>query len=197
MSIEFNHTLVHAKDTWAAAREVGRVLGLAEPSSYGPFAVLQFDNGATLDFIEDTGEIKAQHYAFLVGEDDFDAIWDRLKEQGRQWWADPHKRRPGRSTTRTAAAASTGKDPTATGWRSSPARMAAGAEGPDPVPAAAEDPRLFRYQHEDLQSRPWPPSGGWPQCLRWGLCPDGTRDVTRRQHITRDNPFVPFSCHSC
>ena len=72
-----------------------RVLGLAEPSSYGPFAVLQFDNGTTLDFIEDTGEIKAQHYAFLVGEDDFDAIWDRLKEQGRQWWADPHKRKPG------------------------------------------------------------------------------------------------------
>ena len=90
MSIEFNHTLVHAKDTWAAAREVGGVLGLAEPSSYGPCAVLQFDNGATLDFIEDTGEIRAQHYAFLVGEDDFDAIWDRLKAQGHQWWADPH-----------------------------------------------------------------------------------------------------------
>ena len=95
VSIEFNHTLVHAKDTWAAAREVGGLLGLAEPTSYGPFAVLQFDNGATLDFIEDTGEIKAQHYAFLVGEDDFDAIWDRLKEQGRQWWADPYKRQPG------------------------------------------------------------------------------------------------------
>ena len=94
MSIEFNHTLVHAKDTWAAAREVGHLLGLAEPSSYGPFAVLQFDNGTTLDFIEDTGEIKAQHYAFLVGEDDFDAIGDRLKEQGHQWWADPHQRRP-------------------------------------------------------------------------------------------------------
>jgi hypothetical protein len=40
MSIEINHALVHAKDSWAAAREVGRVLGRAEPSSYGPFAVL-------------------------------------------------------------------------------------------------------------------------------------------------------------
>jgi hypothetical protein len=95
VSIEFNHTLVHAKDIWAAALDVGGLLGLAEPTSYGPFAVLQFDNGTTLDFIEDTGDIKAQHYAFLVGEDDFDAIWDRLKEQRRQWWADPHKRRPG------------------------------------------------------------------------------------------------------
>jgi catechol 2,3-dioxygenase-like lactoylglutathione lyase family enzyme len=95
MSIDFNHTLVHAKDTWAAAREVGGVLGLPEPTSYGPFAVLLFDNGASLDFIEDTSEIKAQHYAFLVGEDDFDAIWSRIKEQGRQFWADPHKRNAG------------------------------------------------------------------------------------------------------
>ena len=95
MSIEFNHPLVHAKDTWAAAREVAGVLGLAEPTSYGPFAVIQFDNGATLDFIEDTAEIKAQHYAFLVGEDDFDAIWARIKAQDRQFWADPHKRAAG------------------------------------------------------------------------------------------------------
>jgi catechol 2,3-dioxygenase-like lactoylglutathione lyase family enzyme len=71
------------------------VLGLPEPSAYGPFAVLRFDNGVTLDFIEDSGEITAQHYAFLVGEGDFDVIWDRLKAGGRQWWADPHKRRPG------------------------------------------------------------------------------------------------------
>ena len=100
MTIDFNHTLVHAKDTWAAAREVAGVLGLAEPTSYGPFAVLQFDNGATLDFIEDTAEIKAQHYAFLVGEDDFDAIWARIKEQDRQFWADPHKRTAGRDQPR-------------------------------------------------------------------------------------------------
>ena len=95
MSIEFNHTLVHAKDIWAAAREVGGILGLAEPSSYGPFAVLQFDNGTTLDFIEDIGEIKAQHYAFLVGEDDFDVIFGRIRERGMEHWADPGQSRPG------------------------------------------------------------------------------------------------------
>ncbi len=100
MSVELNHTLVHSKDTWAAAREVAGVLGLAEPTSYGPFAVLQLDNGASLDFIEDTGEIQAQHYAFLVGEDDFDAIWGRIREQGRQFWADPFKRQPGRDQPR-------------------------------------------------------------------------------------------------
>lgn len=95
MSVEFNHTLVHSRDAWKAARDVAGVLGLAEPSPYGPFAVVQFDNGATLDFVEDRGEFRGQHYAFLVEEDDFDAIWGRLKGQGRQWWADPYKRRPG------------------------------------------------------------------------------------------------------
>jgi len=95
MSIELNHTLVHARDIWTASREVAAVLGRPDPTSYGPFAVLELDNGASLDFIEDAGEIQAQHYAFLVGEDDFDAVWRRLREQGRQWWADPHRRHPG------------------------------------------------------------------------------------------------------
>jgi hypothetical protein len=95
MTVELNHTLVHVRDTWSAARDVADVLGLPEPTAYGPFAVLQLDNGASLDFLEDTGAISAQHYAFLVGEDDFDAIWDRIREQGRQFWADPFKQHPG------------------------------------------------------------------------------------------------------
>jgi len=95
VSVELNHTLVHSRDIWAAARDVAGVLGLPEPASYGPFAVLQLDNGASLDFIEDTGDIQAQHYAFLVAEEDFDSIWGRIREQGRQFWADPHQHRPG------------------------------------------------------------------------------------------------------
>ena len=95
MSVELNHTLVHVRDIWTAAREVADVLGLPEPSAYGPFAVVQLDNGASLDFLEDDGEIQPQHYAFLVGESEFDRIWTRIREQGRQFWADPFRRRPG------------------------------------------------------------------------------------------------------
>ena len=94
-SIELNHTLVHARDPCAAARDVAEVLGRAAPRAYGPFAVLELDNGASLDFIRDDGDVHPQHYAFLVGEEDFDAIWSRLREAGRSWWADPHRRRPG------------------------------------------------------------------------------------------------------
>jgi hypothetical protein len=95
MTVELNHTLVHVRDIWSAARQVAGVLGLPEPTSYGPFAVLQFDNGASLDFLADGGEIQPQHYAFLVGEEDFDAIWNRIRKQGRTVWADPFKQRPG------------------------------------------------------------------------------------------------------
>jgi catechol 2,3-dioxygenase-like lactoylglutathione lyase family enzyme len=92
MSIELNHTIVHVKDRWVASREVGHVLGLPEATSYGPFAELALDNGVSLDFMDSAAEIHAQHYAFLVGEDDFDAILGRLRDDGREWWADPFKR---------------------------------------------------------------------------------------------------------
>ena len=95
MTIELNHTIVHTKDRWAAAGDVAAVLGRAAPTAYGPFAVLELDNGVSLDFMEVDGEVHAQHYAFLVGEEEFDAVQARLRDAGRSWWADPHKRSPG------------------------------------------------------------------------------------------------------
>jgi hypothetical protein len=95
LTVELNHTLVHCRDIWSAAREVASVLGRPEPTSYGPFAVLLLDNGASLDFMADSGTIQGQHYAFLVGEEEFDAIWGRIRQQGREFWADPFQQRPG------------------------------------------------------------------------------------------------------
>jgi hypothetical protein len=95
VNVELNHTIVNVEDRWAAARDVAAVLGRAEPTAYGPFAVVELDNGASLDFIDDDGDIRPQHYAFLVGEPEFDAVLSRLREAGRTWWADPWKRQPG------------------------------------------------------------------------------------------------------
>jgi hypothetical protein len=36
-----------------------------------------------------------QHYAFLISEADFDAVFGRIQEQGIQYWADPRHSRPG------------------------------------------------------------------------------------------------------
>jgi hypothetical protein len=44
--------------------------------------------------MDSEGEIHGQHYAFLVSEEDFDFILGRLRDAGRQWWADPFKGKP-------------------------------------------------------------------------------------------------------
>lgn len=96
MSVELNHTIVHGRDARAAAAFFAEVLGLAPPRRFGPFSVVDLANGASLDCI-DAGDypFTPQHYAFLVGEDDFDRIFARIRERGLEYWADPHKEHPG------------------------------------------------------------------------------------------------------
>jgi hypothetical protein len=98
MAVELNHTIVSTHDKQAGARFVAEVLGLPEPGSFGPFAVVELTNGVSLDFMEVDGEITAQHYAFLISEDEFDAVSGRLRERGLQTWADPGRRTPGFNT---------------------------------------------------------------------------------------------------
>jgi len=40
-------------------------------------------------------EVQAQHYAFLVGDAEFDAIFGRVQARGLEYWADPGKRQKG------------------------------------------------------------------------------------------------------
>ena len=94
MAIDLNHTIVHARDRHETARHFAEVLGLEEPASYGPFLVVQLANGVSLDVMEDPAP-HAQHYAFLVGEDEFDQIFERIEQRGIPYWADPFHRTPG------------------------------------------------------------------------------------------------------
>ena len=60
------------------------------------------EHGATLDYadVSEGQEIRPQHYAFLVSEDDFDAIYGKIKSRGLEHWADPGRQRPGEINTR-------------------------------------------------------------------------------------------------
>jgi hypothetical protein len=98
MAVELNHTIVHTHDKRAGARFVTDVLGLPEPGSFGPFAVVELQNGVSLDFMDVEGEIPTQHYAFLISEAEFDAVAGRLRERGAPTWADPGRRTPGFNT---------------------------------------------------------------------------------------------------
>ena len=100
MSVELNHTIVHALEREASARFMCEVFGLAEPEPFGPFLVVRTANGVSLDYVADTPPISKQHYAFLVSEAEFDAIFGRVKARGLAYWADPFKSKPGEINTR-------------------------------------------------------------------------------------------------
>jgi catechol 2,3-dioxygenase-like lactoylglutathione lyase family enzyme len=97
MSIELDHTIVMAKDKRRAAEFVANILGLEVGAPYGPFLPVETSNGVKLDFMDaGTEEIAPQHYAFLVSEEDFDAIFDRIQQAGLTYYADPGHQEPGR-----------------------------------------------------------------------------------------------------
>ncbi|WP_210577030.1 VOC family protein [Streptomyces sp. GESEQ-4] len=95
MTVELNHTIVAAHDKKASARFLADILGLDVGPQYGPFIPVEIPNGVTLDYMDTSGEITPQHYAFLVSEDDFDTIFARIQNAGLTHWADPHHTRPG------------------------------------------------------------------------------------------------------
>ncbi|MGH6956230.1 MAG: VOC family protein [Caulobacteraceae bacterium] len=95
MSAQLNHTIVWCRDKQKSADFLARMLGRPEPGSFGPFKVVEMDNGVSLDFHDAEGDIAAQHYAFLVSEADFDAVLARIEAAGLDHWADPARRRAG------------------------------------------------------------------------------------------------------
>ena len=95
MTVELNHTIVHAKDKRTSATFFAEILGLSEPKPFAHFLEVRTANGVSLDFMEDKGAFGAQHYAFLISEDEFDAAFARIVERGVEYWADPYKQRPG------------------------------------------------------------------------------------------------------
>jgi extradiol dioxygenase family protein len=100
MTVQLNHTIVHVRDKQTGARFLCDILGLPDPVPYGPFLVVETGNGVSLDYADGIqAEFTPQHYAFLVSDDDFDAIKARLEERNVPYWADPFHREPGRINT--------------------------------------------------------------------------------------------------
>ena len=94
MSVQLNHTIVHASDRDETAAFLVDVLGLEPAPVYGPFRVVTLDNGVSLDVVQAGEKVPPQHYAFLVSEEDFDGIFARIQVQGIPYWADPGRSRP-------------------------------------------------------------------------------------------------------
>ncbi len=96
MPVELNHTIVYARDKKESAQYLAELLNLPKPISFGPFMVVQLSNGVTLDFADSDGEVKQQHLAFKVEENEFDEIIGRIRRRKLAYWADPHRHTPGK-----------------------------------------------------------------------------------------------------
>lgn len=99
MAVQLNHTIVNVPNKQVSATFVADMLGRPTPTSFGPFLVVELDNGVSLDFADDHGPAHPQHYAFLVSEAEFDQIFARIRTRGLTYWADPGRRRPGEFNT--------------------------------------------------------------------------------------------------
>jgi catechol 2,3-dioxygenase-like lactoylglutathione lyase family enzyme len=88
MSVHLNHTIVAVKDKKAAATFLTEILGLDAPVPFGPFLCVETANGVSLDY-DDRRDPVPGHYAFLITEEEFDAIFARVTERGLKYWADP------------------------------------------------------------------------------------------------------------
>ena len=94
MKIELNHTIVNATDQQATADFLTEILGLPDAEKSPPFLNVRLTNDAILSVMQ-AGRVHPQHYAFLVGEGEFDGIFARLVDRGITYYADPFQRRPG------------------------------------------------------------------------------------------------------
>lgn len=95
MNIEFNHTIVRARDKHAAARFLADLLGLPVGEEVGPFLPITLANDVSLDYM-DARDPAPQHYAFLVGDGEFDAALSRIRSAGIEFYALPGREQPGR-----------------------------------------------------------------------------------------------------
>lgn len=89
MAITLDHTIVPAHDKVAAAEFFAKIFGLTYDGPTGPFAPVQVNETLTFDFDERRQGFEVHHYAFHVSDNDFDAIFARIKDAGLTYGSQP------------------------------------------------------------------------------------------------------------
>ncbi len=100
MTIRLDHTIVPAKDKIASAEFFAGIFGLTVKPGDGYFAQVQVNESLTFDFADKPGPAESHHYAFHVSEEEFEAIFNRVKARGIPYGSEPHSHTDGRINTR-------------------------------------------------------------------------------------------------
>jgi catechol 2,3-dioxygenase-like lactoylglutathione lyase family enzyme len=91
-----DHTLVPARDKEASARFFARIFGLEYRGPWGPFAPVKVNETLSLDFDEWGQEpFAANHYAFISTDAEFDAVLQRVQEDGIPFGSGPRSAEDG------------------------------------------------------------------------------------------------------
>ena len=93
MAITLNHVIVWSNDQRESAKFLADIFGLPAPYRFSHFDAVNV-GGISFDYAKSRGPLQRQHIAFLVGEEEFDAIIARIKERNVPYWADPRRERP-------------------------------------------------------------------------------------------------------
>ncbi|MBM3939927.1 MAG: VOC family protein [SAR202 cluster bacterium] len=86
--MDLNHTIVPAHDKDASAQFIARILGLRYEGPVGHFAAVRVNDALTLDF-DDWDEFTTHHYAFKVTDAEFDAAFERIRQEGVAYGSSP------------------------------------------------------------------------------------------------------------
>ena len=105
MTIVLDHTIVPARDKEASARFFARIFGLEYKGPVSHFAPVRINETLTIDF-DNWDSFERHHYAFKVGEAEFDGIFDRVRGEGSSMAAGRAPPRTWRSIIAMAAAGS-------------------------------------------------------------------------------------------
>jgi catechol 2,3-dioxygenase-like lactoylglutathione lyase family enzyme len=88
MTIHLDHTVVPAHDKEASARFFARIFGLEYTGPVSHFAPVRINEQLTIDF-DNWEKFERHHYAFKVGEAEFDGIYDRVLKEGITYGSGP------------------------------------------------------------------------------------------------------------
>jgi catechol 2,3-dioxygenase-like lactoylglutathione lyase family enzyme len=91
--VQLNHIIIPSHDKMASAMFLAELLGLDPPRAVSHFVAVTVSNGVTLDY-DDVDDFRPQHCAFLVSDEEFDAIFERVRAAGLDFFADPSHKYP-------------------------------------------------------------------------------------------------------
>jgi catechol 2,3-dioxygenase-like lactoylglutathione lyase family enzyme len=88
MPITLNHTIVPSHDKEQSAQFFARIFGLKYTGPVGHFAQVRVNDELALDY-DNRDRFESHHYAFVVSDQEFDEIFDRLKSEGVAYGSGP------------------------------------------------------------------------------------------------------------